>query len=282
MDCEGKVAVITGAGRGIGRGIALHCARQSMRIVLAGIGLESLERTEAELQELGTETLVVRTDVSLLEDVNNLAERAFSAFGSVHLLVNNAGVAVPTSVASVLQYTMDDWNWLMGVNFYGVLHGIKAFTPRLIEQDVPSHIVGVASLAGLATGSGPYSVSKHAVVVLMETLYRDLATSAPHVGVSVYCPGWVNTEFYRTGDSRPSRFRSNATLLTDEQRSRWQARLEKGVTVEEAARVLFQGLRDRKLYIGPQAFLDQAPELPNAIRTRAENIISEQNPDSPA
>lgn len=277
-DFAGRVAVITGAGRGIGRGLALRCAQEGMKVVLAGIGLESLEKTAADLEEMGTETLIVQTDVSQLQDVEHLAERAFATFGAVDLLVNNAGVAVPTSVASVLQYTMDDWNWLMGVNFYGVLHGVKAFVPRLVEQKTTSHVVSVSSLAGVATGRGPYSVSKHAVVVLMEALYQDLATTAPHVGVSVYCPGWVNTELYGIERSRPARFKANATILTDEQRARWQATLERGISTEEAARILFEGIQDDKLYIGPKVFLAQSPELAEAVRSRAENILNERNP----
>ena len=120
--------------------------------------------------------MIVQTDVSLLVDVENLAEKSFEAFGEVHLLVNNAGVAV---LGSVLGSSMDDWNWQMDVNFYGVLYGIRAFIPRMIEQDTVSHVVNVAGLSGVIEGEGPYDVSKHAVVALTESLYHELADNAP-------------------------------------------------------------------------------------------------------
>ena len=209
-DFTGKVAVITGAGRGIGRGIALHCAQLGMKIVLAGIGMESLTKTAADLEALNAETLIVQTDVSQLEDIEILADECYTKFGAVDLLVNNAGVAVPVSV---LDSTLDDWNWVMNVNFYGVLYGVRVFVPRLIKQATPSHVVNVSSLSGIAPGGSSYGVSKHAVVVLTESLYFELADSAPQVKVSVYCPGWVDTEFDRIDRSRPDRFKGNATTL---------------------------------------------------------------------
>ena len=211
-DLCGRVAVITGAGRGIGRGIALHCAKERMKVVLAGIGMESLTKTAADLKAMGAETLVVQTDVSLVADVENLTEKSFAAFGGVHLLVNNAGVGVP---GTTWQISTDDWNWVMGVNFYGVLHGVRAFIPHMIEQGTESHIVNVSSLAGVVEASGSYGVSKHAVVALTEALYDELAREAPHIGVSVYCPGWVNTELYGTDRSRPERLKKDATPWTD-------------------------------------------------------------------
>ncbi len=277
-DLDGKIAVITGAGRGIGRGIALRCAKEGMKIVLAGIGLESLAKTAADLKAMGAETLIVQTDVSLLADVENLAEQSFEAFGAVHLLVNNAGVAVP---ASVLESSMDDWNWLMGVNFYGVLYGIRAFIPRMMEQDTGGHVVNVSSLAGVIEGEGPYDVSKHAVVALTESLYHELADKAPYIKVSVYCPGWVDTEIDTIDRSRPERFRNDTTLPTDEGRAKWREALAKGFSIEESARVLFEGIENDNLYIGPKAFQSQLPGLVNAVRSRAKNILNERNPEHP-
>ena len=273
-----KVAVITGAGRGIGRGIALQCAKEGMKIVLAGIGLESLTKTAVDLKAMGVETLIVQTDVSLLADVENLAEKSFEAFRAVHLLVNNAGVAVP---GSVLDISLNDWNWQMGVNFYGVLYGVRTFIPRMIEQDTASHVVNVSSLSGVIEGEGPYDVSKHAVVALTEALYHELADHAPHINVSVYCPGWVNTEMDTIDRSRPERFKTHATLPTDAGRARWRASLAKGLSIEESARVLFEGLQDDRLYIGPKAFQNQLPGLVDVVRNRAENILNEHNPEHP-
>ena len=270
--------MITGAGRGIGRGIALRCAEEEMKIVLAGIGMESLTNTAADLKAMGAEALIVQTDVALLADVENLAEKSFGAFGAVHLLVNNAGVAIP---GSVLSSTMDDWNWLMDVNFYGVLYGIRTFVPRMIEQDADSHVVNVSSLAGVIEGDGPYDVSKHAVVALTEALYHELADKAPHVKASVYCPGWVSTEIYAVDRSRPERFMTDVTIPSDEGRAVWRKAVENGISIEESARVLFEGLANDSLYIGPKAFNDQLPGLDDVVRKRAENIVNEQNPEHP-
>lgn len=278
-DFVGKVAVITGAGRGIGRGIALRCAQEGMRIVLAGIGMESLTKTAADLEAMGAETLIVQTDVSQEADVEALAKKSFASFGAVDLLVNNAGVAVPVSV---LKSTMDDWNWVMNVNFYGVLYGVRAFIPRMMEQKTTSHVVNVSSLFGLTSGRhGSYDVSKHAVVVLTETLYHELANTAPHIHLSVYCPGWVDTEFYRVDESRPERFRANATVLTDEARANWRRKLAVGISVEESARILFDGLQNDRLYIGTKAFQEQMPEIADVLRERTENIVNEYNPVLP-
>jgi NAD(P)-dependent dehydrogenase (short-subunit alcohol dehydrogenase family) len=278
---SGKVAVITGAGRGIGRGIALRCAKEGMKIVLAGIGMESLTRTEADLKALGAETLIVQTDVSKLEDVENLAEKSFDTFDEVHLLVNNAGVASP---GSVLGNSMEDWNWVMGVNFYGVLHGVRSFIPRMKEQDTMGHVVNVSSLSGVISGGGSYGVSKHAVVVLTESLYVELANTAPNIKISVYCPGWVSTEFDTIERSRPERFKSSisAPPLTAEQRAGWRESLAGGLSIEKSADVLFEGLENDRLYIGPKAFQSELPELADLVRQRAENMVNERNPELPS
>ena len=274
-DYRNKVAVITGAGRGIGRGIALHCAKEGMKVVLAGFGMESLTKTAADLEALGAETLIVQTDVSQVEQVENLAAATVEAFGQVDLLVNNAGAAQP---GKTLEITLDDWNWIMGVNFYGVLYSLRAFVPRMIERQQPSHVVNVSSLAGVTPGSGPYGVSKHAVVALTESLYHDLAESAPQVKVSVLCPGWVATEFSRVDQSRPERFKGEVTEVTEEQRKKWRASLAGGITIEKTAQILFDGLEQNQLYIGVQGFREAGQDVGEQVTVRAQNIVQEKNP----
>ena len=277
---EGKVAVITGAGRGLGRGIALHCAQQGMKIVLAGIRLESLSKTANELEAMGAEPLIVPTDVSLLDDVQSLAKKSYETFGQVDLLVNNAGV---NARGAVLDISQNDWDWVMGVNFYGVLFGVRAFVPRMIEQGTIGHVVNISSGAGVIESVDSYHVSKHAVVALTEALYHELAECAPQVKASVYLPGLIFTEFYRVGEARPTRF-YNETKTSDtasDTESRIAFNREHGFPVEEAVRVFFEGLVADKLYIGTIEFQKQFPKLLDVIEERAKNIVDERIPDHP-
>lgn len=275
---KGKVAVITGAGRGIGRGIALRCAKEGMKIVLAGIGLESLVKTEADLKALGAETLIVQTDVSLLEQVENLVDKSYDAFGQVDLLVNNAGV-MALGGGSVLGCTMDDWDWVMDVNFYGVLYGVRKFVPRMIEQDSECHVVNVSSSFGLIPARGNYHVSKHAVVALSEALYFALEKS--EVNVSVYCPDLVHTELDTIERSRPERFKNEppSKQLSEKDKAGLSEFMKGGLSIDESANFVFDGLRANKLYIGPKAFQHVKKNYLELIRNRAENIINERNPE---
>jgi NAD(P)-dependent dehydrogenase (short-subunit alcohol dehydrogenase family) len=176
---------------------------------------------------------------------------------------------------------LDDWNWVMAVNFYGVLYGVRVFIPRMMKQEGPSQVVNVSSISGIIPGGGSYGVSKHAVVILTESLYYDLAKTAPQIAVSVYCPGWVDTEFDRVERSRPERFKGDATIVTDEQRTGWREALSNGYSIERSADIFFEGLQDEKLYFGPLAFQEQLPDIADYVRQRTENILNEVNPDKP-
>jgi len=192
MELEaGKVAVVTGAASGIGFALAERFARAGMHVVLADIEAGALDAAAERIAAHGVETLAVVTDVSLEPAVQALATAAVERFGAVHLVCNNAGVM---SKADAWTGPLSGWEWVMGVNFWGIVHGIRAFLPVLVESG-GGHIVNTASIAGLMPGFGAsYDASKHAVVALTEDLFLDMRLSPVPIGVSVLCPGWVRTE----------------------------------------------------------------------------------------
>ena len=271
-----KVAVITGAGRGIGRGIAARCAREGMKVVLAGIGLESLARTEADLRSQGATVLSVQTDVAKVADVERLAEKTLAAFGAVHLLVNNAGAGAGTTV---WESTLADWEWTLGVNLWGVIYGVRVFTPIMIAQDTECHIVNVSSVAGMLAGPGLgiYKVAKHGVVSLSETLYYELAQRGTQVGVSVLCPGSVKTEIMTGDRNRPAELQNDPreVIMTPEV-EQWYRELYAARGVRHGSgkgrRSVFAAVAAKQLYILTH------PRLNDAIKTRADDIVLQRNP----
>ena len=200
-ELAGKVAVITGGASGVGLALARRLSREPMRLVIADIEQPALDAAAQDLRDRGADVLPVRTDVGDLSSVQELADRAFARFGSVHLLVNNAGV---NRAGPIQEMRHEDWQWLIQVNLWGVIHGVETFVPRMLRQDEPGHVVNTASFAGLVPvqGLGAYCVTKSAVVALSEVLYRDLR---PHgIGVSVLCPMRVETNIDASARNRPA------------------------------------------------------------------------------
>ncbi|MET0880736.1 MAG: SDR family NAD(P)-dependent oxidoreductase [Acidimicrobiales bacterium] len=200
-DLEGKVAVVTGAASGIGRALADRWVTEGMKVVLADVEEGPLDAARDEFDARGADVLAVRTDVSDAAQVEALAAATLDHFGAVHLVCNNAGVG---GGGLIWEAELEEWDWVLGVNLLGVVHGIKAFVPHLVAQD-EGHVVNTASIAGFAYGPmmGPYNASKAAVVAISETLKADLALHGSKVGVSVLCPGWVNTRIHESDRNRP-------------------------------------------------------------------------------
>ncbi|WP_101757387.1 SDR family NAD(P)-dependent oxidoreductase [Oceanicoccus sp. KOV_DT_Chl] len=196
-----KVAVITGAASGIGLGLARHAAKLGMKLVIVDIEELPLTNAQRELEALGVEVLAMKTDVSDAEQMDQLANETIKRFGTVHLLFNNAGVG---GGGAIWELDTDYWEWVLGVNLWGVIHGIRTFTKHMVAQK-EGHIINTASIAGLmsAPSTGPYTVSKHAVVGLSETLFGDLRNAEANVGVSVLCPAFVDTKIYAAERNRP-------------------------------------------------------------------------------
>jgi NAD(P)-dependent dehydrogenase (short-subunit alcohol dehydrogenase family) len=202
---QGRVAVITGGASGIGRELCRRFARAGARLVVADVDEAGMEATVTAVRQAGGDAIMVKTDVSRLADVETLAERAFKEWGAVHVLCNNAGVTVHGGLESA---THRDWEWVIGVNLWGVIHGIEAFVPRMIARGEPGHIVNTASMAGLiaSQGLGVYNTTKYAVVGLSETLQKDLRPY--NIGVSVLCPMGVATAIRDSDRNRPAHLKN--------------------------------------------------------------------------
>jgi NAD(P)-dependent dehydrogenase (short-subunit alcohol dehydrogenase family) len=202
-DLKGKVAVVTGAASGIGRGLAERFGREGMRVVLADIEETPLAAARAAVESLGAEAIAVTTDVSNRWQVEALARRALEAYGAVHVLCNNAGVGAG---GMAWELSAADWEWVLGVNLWGVIHGIRAFVPQMVAQG-QGHVVNTASIAGLvaAPGLAAYCATKHAVVAISECLHHDLTMrTGGQVRVSVLCPAWVKTRIADAERNRPA------------------------------------------------------------------------------
>lgn len=237
QDLRERVAVVTGGGSGIGRGIAQMLAEAGAHVVVADVDLGAAESVANDLATSGARTLAVETDVSEPDSLEALAAQVDHAFGAVHLLCNNAGVIV---LGALDQTSLDDWAWMTAVNLMGVVHGVNAFLPRFRAQGGEAHIVNTASIAGLTptSGQGAYSATKYAVVGYSEMLARELADSP--VGVSVLCPGGVNTRIADAGRNRQARFGPDAGSTLD---------MSAYMDPEGVGRIVVAGIRDERLYI---------------------------------
>ena len=269
-----RVAVITGAASGIGLELARRAAALGMRLVLADIDLERLRAVAAELGLADDRLLLMQVDVSLEEDIAALAEAARARFGAVHLLCNNAGVALTRLVSEM---TRGDWEWVLGVNLWSVIHGIHHFLPGMSSQAEGGHIVNTASAAGLLStpASAAYNVAKHGVVTLSETLYHELQATAPQVGISLLCPAWVKTGINQAVRNRQPRF--GVAAPAGEYSAAFEARIAQALdagrlSAADIAAAVFSAVAEKRFYVIPHRRINQAIEL------RLRDILLARNP----
>jgi len=251
-----KVAVITGAGSGIGRGIAFKCAQEGMKVVVADINEKALTRIERKIKRLGNTVLVRKTDVSKISEVRELASQTIDKFGEVHLLFNNAGVAVPRLT---WEYTIKDWEWILGVNLWGVIYGIRTFVPIMIKQNNDCYIVNTASIEGLGTmgpGGATYRVSKHGIIALSEVLKSNLEEIRAKVKVSVICPALVDTKIFTSELTRPKEYQDEQVELVDIHDRDREVEMYRKILAEspmispdKVADIVFQAIKEEKFYI---------------------------------
>lgn len=269
-----RVAVVTGGASGLGRAMAGRFAREGMKIVLADIERTTLDATLEEFQAAGYDAIAVQCDVSRAADVESLAEQTLAKYGEVHVVCNNAGVA-PGGLA--WEHTVKDWEWAMGPNVWGVIHGVRVFTPILLKQNREAHIVNTASVAGLLSlpGMALYCVTKHAVVALTECLHHDLVAQSDKVRCSVLCPAYVPTRIADSERNRP------AHLRDDRPKSEQDLRREEGlrhavesgrISADEVADAVFNAVRDERFYILTHQ------RIKPAIETRMQDILLERLP----
>jgi len=269
-DLQGKVAVITGGASGIGRAVAEKAAAEGMRIVIGDIEEGPLKEAEGELTGRGAEAIGVVTDVSDAASVRELRDRALERFGAVHLVHNNAGIGTG---GPIWDFSEEDWRWIIGVNQWGVIHGIATFVPLLMEQG-EGHVVNTASIAGLTTTAflGPYHATKFAVVAMSEVLYKDLQAAGSPVGVSVLCPGFVQTRIAESDRNRPAWAPERSVEGAEELRAVIQTMVDGGIPPAAVADRVFDAVKTNTFYILTH------PELTEAIQIRCDDIVQGRPP----
>jgi NAD(P)-dependent dehydrogenase (short-subunit alcohol dehydrogenase family) len=269
-----RVAVITGAASGMGRAFAERFAREGMKVVLADIEPTALDQAVGELRAQGYAALGVVTDVMRLEAVEHLARITLETYGKVHLVCNNAGVEGYLDGA-LWEASDKDWEWTFGVNFVGVVNGVRTFLPIMLAQDDEGYLVNTASATALVRGSNMYGITKHAVRALSETLYGQLKQHGARVGISVLCPGVVNTRLFAGERNRPAELREAAAdgpRPSDAIRQAWFARAAEATSPAEVAEMLVQAIREERFYI----YTDH--EWDERMQAFCEDLLSGRNP----
>jgi NAD(P)-dependent dehydrogenase (short-subunit alcohol dehydrogenase family) len=272
-ELKGKVAVVTGAASGLGRAMALAFADEGMHVALGDVA--DVTDTFAQVEAKGVSALALKVDVSRQEDVERFAQLVDRDLGGADLVCNNAGVS---PLAAAWEGSLGDWQWIVGVNLWGVIHGVRSFVPRLMARG-GGHVVNTASVSGLINppGSAAYNVTKHAVVAFTETLYHDLRERGSAVGVSVLCPAYVPTGIADSERNRPAGIepsaKTEATLAREQMLKKAVA--SGRLSAQDVARTVVQAVKDERFYILTH------PRIRGAIRARMEDILEEHTPRNP-
>lgn len=279
MDLDGKVAVVTGGASGIGFALSSRFAERGAKVVMADVERRALEEAAERLADTGAEVLAVPTDVSVKEEVDALAARTLEHFGDVHIVCNNAGVG--SRGLPIADLPVEDFQWILGVNLFGVIHGVQAFLPHLRAND-EGHIVNTGSIASLVNMQemGPYNMAKAGVLSLSETLRHELASEGSAVEVSVLCPGWVRTSLGTSDRNRPEAL---AVQFTSDQAARVQVRREKiaklfaedSISAKDTADLVLDAIDHKRFYVFTH------PSMEAAVKDRFDRIVAKENPAPP-
>jgi NAD(P)-dependent dehydrogenase (short-subunit alcohol dehydrogenase family) len=269
-----RVAVVTGAASGIGLALAERFAAESMKVVMADIEAAALARAAGGVQRSAAAILTSEVDVSRPDHMERLARETYDAFGAAHVLCNNAGVAV---IGAVHEHSLADWQWVINVNLWGVIHGVRAFVPRMLAGGEEGHIVNTASMAGLTTAPfmSVYDVTKHGVVALSESMYKEFAVTGVPLGVSVVCPGLIKTSIMWSARNRPVELAEEGKIgpMAQAFGQGLVERLATGYPPAEVAEQVLQGILHGRFYIVPAQ-----PEVKANIAVRAQDLIELKNP----
>ncbi|SUZ60542.1 uncharacterized protein METZ01_LOCUS13396 [marine metagenome] len=268
---EGRSAVITGAASGIGYALAKKFAEEKMNVVLADIEQDALDAAVNKISDLGVEAIGIQVDVMDKQAVSHLADESIKAFGNIHVLCNNAGVASTVVGDGIWDLDDSDWEWVLGVNFYGTLYGIQAFVPHMIKHKEEGHVLNTISLAGILPGEAIYGVSKHAALALSESLWQGLKKKKSKIGASVLCPGFVATNIIESDRNRPDHLaaKNKANFVLKKLAA---TVLKRGKEPNEIAQVTLQAIRDNQFYILPHTNYD------DMIKERYSRILARTEP----
>ena len=283
QEFKGKVAVVTGAASGMGRGLAERFAREGMKVVLADVEEPALNTSVEELQRQGFDVIGQLADVSQLAQVEALRDRTLEQYGKVHILCNNAGVSCAWGETRTWEATIHDWEWVLGVNLWGVIHGVHTFLPVMIEQDEEGHMVNNSSVAGLTTGPGAtYEVSKFGVTRITDALYYELAMCESKVKCTLLCPGGVATNLNLAGRNRPRALKDEhgaerQAALAASSRARYERHQRDGMAPSEVAEHVFNAIKAEQFYLITEPNPDSLVRIKENVRVRMESILAERN-----